>query len=119
MCLTGADPHFNLLPFPHPVLDETLAEEHDKSMFDEHLGLTKEAEDKSALAKPDKPETSITTSTEQTASSTGKFHEFIQLVYARTHVLCTCICPWYHTKVIMWHVLLVIALLSNHNLLLH
>lgn len=67
--MTGADPHFNLLPFPHPVLDETLAEEHDKNMFDEHLGLKKEAEDKAAPSKRERPaDTSAVSSTDQTAT---------------------------------------------------
>ena len=38
---------FNLIGFPDPVLDETLAEDHDKNMFDEHLGLKKEMDESS------------------------------------------------------------------------
>ena len=37
---SGADGTFNLLEYADPELDDTLAEEHDKSIFDEHLGLS-------------------------------------------------------------------------------
>lgn len=40
----GADGAFSLLAFSDPALDETLAEIHDKNMFDEHLGLKKEVD---------------------------------------------------------------------------
>ena len=39
--VAGADGSFNLLEYADPELDQTLTEEHDKSMFDEHLGLKK------------------------------------------------------------------------------
>ena len=45
------------------MLDETLAEIHDKNMFDEHLGLMKEAEDLMMQEKAAKEEA---TSTENT-----------------------------------------------------
>ncbi|CAH1773145.1 unnamed protein product [Owenia fusiformis] len=42
--LLAADGTFNLLEFADPEIQKTLVEDHDKSMFDEHLGLMGEEE---------------------------------------------------------------------------
>ena len=50
--VTGADGSFNLLEYADPDLDLTLTEDHDKNMFDEHLGLSKgEAETQNSVAQ--------------------------------------------------------------------
>lgn len=43
--IVDTDGAFNFIGFSDPVLDETLAEDHDKNMFDEHLGLKKESDE--------------------------------------------------------------------------
>lgn len=47
--ITGTD---ELLGLSDTVLDETLAEDHDKNMFDEHLGLKKEADEQKHTDNP-------------------------------------------------------------------
>jgi len=68
-----------LLPFIDPVLDETLAEEHDKNMFDEHLGLKKDVDvgKQSELSAPIKSE--HTFNTEDATSPTKMYTNGMQL----------------------------------------
>lgn len=78
------DGAFNLLPLGDPVLDETLAEVHDKNMFDEHLGLKMEAME-SAAARQSMGEENVTVSTSvsgvnvSTSTSTSQLHTKTEL----------------------------------------
>lgn len=51
--LPGADGSFNLLEYADADLDHTLIEEHDKNMFDEHLGIKSVGEEEEKEEKAD------------------------------------------------------------------
>lgn len=51
-----ADEDFNLLDYADPDLDSTLTEQHDKSIFDEHLGITSKVSLTVPAAKESSPQ---------------------------------------------------------------
>jgi hypothetical protein len=51
----GADGSFNLLEYADADLDHTLIEEHDKNMFDEHLGIKQPGDENSQEAPSEAP----------------------------------------------------------------
>lgn len=92
--LAGTDDPFSLLAFNDPVLHETLAEIHDKNMFDEHLGLKKEiqeevsSEQTSDVSQPNQePSISVLTNTSLEGQLSG--------INASACIPCLCFNIWH------------------------